>query len=125
MIVSDALLRQLSAETKKVGRKVLIRETRLMPELTACISNVIIIPHSEFYRNKFMSYYRHYQQNSVKALKELAANFPYTPDYELGLAFVIILRSNVSEHPGHVKILLVSEFELIEENSFEEFRQTI
>lgn len=125
MIVSDALLKQLSAETNKVGKLVSIKETRLMPELMAYISNVIIMPHSEFYRNQFMNFYKQYNQNAVKALKELAIDFPYAPDYELGLAFVITLKSSVNDHQDQFKILLAHEFDLREDRSLSDFRQKI
>lgn len=125
MIVSDALLKQLSTETQKVGQLVRMSEMRLMPEFMAYISNVIILPHSEFYRNKFMSFYEQYNHNSVKALKELAVDFPYTPDYQLGLGFVITIQSTVHEHSNQFKILLAHEFDLIPNKRLSNFRQEI
>ncbi len=116
-IVSDALLKQLSSETSKVGRQVKVRETRFLPTVTAFITNVIILPQSEFYRNKFMTLYNRHQHNAVKALKELALDFPYTPDYDLGLGFVIALHISGQEVHQHAKVLLRHELELLPENS--------
>lgn len=125
MIVSDALLRQLSSETPKIGKYVQLRETRFMPELKALITNVIILPQSEFYRNKFMNLYRQHDHNAVKALKELAVDFPYTPDYELGLGFVISLLTPHQPEQKHAKILLLHELELLEEKQTPEFRKSV
>lgn len=125
MIVSDALLKQLSAETNKVGKSVSIKEFRLSADLMIYISNVIIMPHSEFYRNKFLSFYQQYNRNAVKALKELAIDFPYTPDYELGLAFVITLKSSVNDGKDEFRILFAHEFDLVEDKNLSELRQKI
>lgn len=116
-IVSDALLKQLSSETSKVGRQVNVRETRFLPSVSAFITNVIILPQSEFYRNKFMALYSRHEHNAVKALKELAIDFPYTPDYDLGLGFVIALHIPGQEVRQHAKVLLRHELELLPESS--------
>jgi hypothetical protein len=93
ILVSDPLLRKLSQETRRIGSKVLVRSAKGMPAYMADITDVIIMPHTAFYRDKFMEYYRACQHNAVKALKELANKFPFIPDYGLGLAYVL----NVSE----------------------------
>ena len=117
-MVTDFLLRELSAKTKNVGKRVLIRETKLITELTAYITNVIIIPHSDFYRIRFMDFYKLYNQNAVKALKELGNLFPYSPDYELGIAFVITIKSSLEGIQGHTSIMLEPDLEILEDEVF-------
>lgn len=112
-IVSDALLKQLSAETTKIGRQVRVRETLFSPGAQAFIANVIILPQAEFYRNKFMTLYRQHQHNAVKALKDLAADFPFVPDYHLGLGFVIHIQLPGQLPQTAAKVLLLHELELV------------
>lgn len=124
-IVSDALLRQLSTETAKVGRQVTLRETKFMPGLQALIANVIILPQSDFYRQKFMQLYRQFNYNAVKALKELSVDFPYTPDYDLGLGFVINLELPGQAPQLNARVLLLHELELREDVHQPHIRKTV
>jgi len=88
-LVNDTLLRELSVETRKIGSRVQVKATAEHPGYLADIVDVIILPHSVFYRTRFMGYYKLYNQNSVKALKELHRHFPFIPDFELGIAYVL------------------------------------
>lgn len=114
MLVDDALLKELSIETKKIGTKVVVRKSKENPAYTAEIADVIIVPQSEFYRVKFVSFYYSCQYNSVKALKELHKNFPFTPDYNLGIGYILNQRELEDADNVFVKILLKGEFELFE-----------
>lgn len=87
--VSDALLRKLSRETAHVGKKVTVPGSKTRAGYEAIIVNVIIFPLSEFYQNQFFTFYRFFNQNAVKALKEMAQHFPYTPDYRLDVGYVL------------------------------------
>jgi len=111
-LVNDFLLKELSIETKKIGTKVLVKKNGGVPEYTADIVDVIVIPQSEFYRAKFMRFYKIYNYNSVKALKELANNFSFTPDYELGIGYIL----NVSEAPAMLTktIKIKSELQVVQ-----------
>ena len=104
MLVDDLLLRELSAETRKIGTKVLVRKTEDMPAYVADIVDVIIVPQSEFYRIKFMTSYSSCNQNAVKALKELSRNFPFTPDYHLGIGYILNVRDLQSNLFNNIKI---------------------
>jgi hypothetical protein len=103
-IVDDVLLRELSAETRKVGTKVLAKKTKDFPAYMADIIDVIILPHSEFYREKFMVCYYEQNQNSVKALKELNRNFPFVPDYQLGIGYILGQTYDTSNISNCIKI---------------------
>ena len=117
MLVSEALLKELSAETRKIGTKILVKATAGYPQYSADIINVIILPHSEFYRNKFMLFYRSCKHNAVKALKELYINFPYAPDYELGIGYILNIYS---ETEIINTIIIKGEFETAENlNAFQ------
>jgi hypothetical protein len=109
--VDDNLLKTLSIETRKIGTKVLVKKSVKLPEYTADIIDVIIIPQEEFYRRKFMQFYKSCEFNSVKALKELANNFLYTPDFELGIGYIL----NVNKAPDDLmpSIKIKSEIETI------------
>ena len=99
IIVDDILLRQLSLETKKIGSRVLVKQTPECSEYVADIIDVIIIPHTEFYRKKYIHFYKLCNYNSVKALKELSRSFPFIPDFELGIAYVLnieVAEENIS-----------------------------
>ncbi len=103
-IVDDLLLRELSAETRKIGTKVLVKKTIDHPAYMADIVDVIIFPHSEFYRAKFMVCYYEQNQNSVKALKELNRSFPFVPDYQLGIGYILGQTNDTSNFPHCIKI---------------------
>lgn len=109
-LVDDVLLKQLSLETKKIGTHVLIKRTPHHPEFVADILDVIILPHSEFYRSKYMMYYKSCNYNSVKALKELARHFPFIPDFDLGIAFVLNITTNERNFSDAIKIAKELEF---------------
>lgn len=111
-LVDDALLRELSAETRKIGSRVLVKRNQDHPEFTADIMDVIVMPHTSFYRAKFMEYYCLYSHNSVKALKELSRTFPFIPDYQLGIAYMLNLEPD-QESPArlnHIKVKSELEF---------------
>lgn len=91
-LVNDALLRELSIETRKIGSKVLVKPSPEQGEFMTDIVDVIIAPETSFYRAKFMEYYRLYSYNAVKALKELGNNFPFIPDFRLGIAYVLSIE---------------------------------
>ena len=111
MLVDDFLLKELSAETRKIGTKVVVRKTNETPAYTADIMDVIIIPQSEFYRIKFMTFYSACNHNAVKALKELSRNFPFAPDYHLGLGYILNLCDTQPNVFNNIKIK--AEFETI------------
>jgi hypothetical protein len=96
--VDDTLLRKLSTETQLIGKQVIIKGWADEPESQAVISNVIVLPTSILYRNKFMGYYEMHAQNAVKALKELVKNYPNSKDYLLDTGYVMILKST-NENP--------------------------
>jgi len=79
---------------------------------------VIIFPYSEFYRAKFMVCYYEQNLNSVKALKELNRNFPFVPDYQLGIGYILGQTIETSNFPHCIKtkteldvVLLLDETE--------------
>jgi len=113
-LVDDALLRELSVETRKIGSRVLVRPAQDQPEYMADIADVIVMPQTSFYRIKFMEYYRLYGFNSVKALKELGNNFPFIPDYHLGIAYVLNVEPDHqrSLHLNHIKLKAELDFQL-------------
>lgn len=91
IVVDDILLRELSVETRKIGSRVGVKRGTEHPAFMADIMDVIILPYSEFYRTKFMAFYKIYNYNAVKALKELNVHFPFIPDFELGIGYVLNL----------------------------------
>ncbi|MGZ3883414.1 MAG: hypothetical protein ACXVPQ_06685 [Bacteroidia bacterium] len=93
-LVTDQLLRILSAETRLVGRQVIVKAWGDEPETSAIVANVIILPGSVFYRTQFMANYQRYHQNAVKALKELFHEFPDNRDYELEMGYVLELKKS-------------------------------
>jgi hypothetical protein len=117
MLVNDFLLKELSAETRKIGTKVVVRRTNETPAYTADIIDIIIMPHSDFYRIKFMAFYQLNQYNSVKALKELSRNFPYTPDYNLGIGYILNQQPLAGSVQPYGSIRLKSEIDLPETSS--------
>jgi hypothetical protein len=87
--VTDALLKKLSKETQLIGQAVSLQGPDQASGVPAVILNVIILPRAMFYRHQFMSYYMQYQQNAVKALKELANRHPDGTAFELDLGYVM------------------------------------
>jgi hypothetical protein len=87
--VTDTLLKKLSRETQLVGQAVSLKGHDQGSGVPALILNVIILPRDMFYRHQFMSYYMQYQQNAVKALKELANRYPEGTAFELDLGYVM------------------------------------
>ncbi len=114
MLVNDLLLKELSAETRKIGSKIMVKRVPGCPAYPAEISDIIIIPHSEFYRSKFMVFYQANQYNAVKTLKELHRNFPFTPDYNLGIGYVLNRESVLGGHDPTGCIKLKGEIEIPE-----------
>lgn len=110
-LVDDALLKELSAETRKIGSKVFVKRTPEHPAFSTEIIDVIIMPHTSFYRAKFMDYYLLYSRNSVKALKELANHFPFIPDYQLGIAYVLNIEPLAETKTPVAPIKISSELE--------------
>jgi len=92
-LVDDALLKELSIETRKIGSRVLVKRVNEHPGYMADIMDIIILPYSDFYRSKFMVFYKTYNHNAVKALKELNVNFPFIPDFELGIGYILNISS--------------------------------
>ena len=112
ILVEDYLLRELSVETRKIGSKVVVKKTPDHPEFTADIMDVIILPYSDFYRTKFMTYYKLYNHNSVKALKELNIHFPFIPDFELGIGYILNIVPILESTNGFSYIKIKTELEL-------------
>ena len=92
--ITDALLRKLSKETDLVGKQIVVPGSKLKAGYEATVINVIILPFSDFYRNQFLTFYQFFNQNAVKALKEMVHHFPYTPDYRLDIGYVLDTRSS-------------------------------
>lgn len=92
-LVDDTLLRELSVETRKIGSRVLVKRVNEHPGYIADILDIIILPYADFYRTKFMNFYRIYNYNAVKALKELNVHFPFIPDFELGIGYILNISS--------------------------------
>lgn len=97
--VNDTLLKKLSVETQLIGRLVILKGWEGGPERQAVISNVIILPFADFYRELFMKYYALYKQNAVKALKELVHYFPNTADYALDTGYVLRSADSTDADP--------------------------
>lgn len=108
-IVTDALLRKFSRETTLVGKKVTIPGSKTKAGYEATIINVIIFPMSDFYQNQFLTFYQFFNQNAVKALKEMGQHFPYTPDYRLDIGYVLDTRTSAF---GSNEIKAREEFDL-------------
>jgi|GEM_PF-1467012 len=120
ILVNDFLLRELSAETRKIGSRVLVKATEHLPEFTADIMDVIILPHSEFYRFKFTGYYKLFNHNSVKALKELSKHFPFIPDFELGIGYLLNLGFSQENSSSYDPIKISRELEWLKASSFQQ-----
>lgn len=111
MLVDDLLLKDLSVETKKIGAKVSVKAGVTGKEFMAEIVDVIILPRADFYRQKFMHFCKSYNHNSVKALKELGTNFPFSVDFDLGIGYVLNVSGQASNY-----VLLRDEFEVLLNN---------
>lgn len=103
-LADDVLLKELSFETRKIGSRVRVKQKPEHPEFTADVLDVIILPCSAFYRSKFMLLYAHYNYNAVKALKELGRQFPFIPDFELGIGYVLNTGADTSQQGMCVKL---------------------
>ena len=112
ILVEDTLLRELSLETRKIGSKVVVKHTPDHPEYMADIMDVIILPHSDFYRTKFMVYYKTCNNNSVKALKELNNHFPFISDFELGIGYILNIAPILENIDGFGHIKIKTELEV-------------
>jgi hypothetical protein len=97
--VNDTLLKKLSLETQLIGKLVILKGWEGGPERQAMISNVIILPFTDFYRKLFMKYYALYKHNAVKALKELIHYFPNTAEYGLDTAYVLRSADSIDAEP--------------------------
>jgi len=118
ILVEDALLKELSVETRKIGSKVVVKKTTDHPEYIADIIDVIILPHSDFYRTKFMAYYKTCNNNAVKALKELNYHFPFIPDFELGIGYILNCEPILESPNGLGNIKIRKELEPLTTNLY-------
>lgn len=108
-VVEESLLRKFSMELEIIGKAVRLKTK--YGETDGTVKDVLIIPVPEFYRKQFMLFYKANQGNGVKALKELQRNFPYAPDYQLDLGYLI----EINEAAGkETRICARDEFERIE-----------
>jgi hypothetical protein len=121
MLVDDVLLRELSVETRKVGSKVLVNSTETHPEFMADILDVIVFPRANFFRKKYLFYFVQCNFNSVKALKELHRHFPFIPDFDLGIGYVLNIED--SEQQGINTIKTYKELEFFSRPSSEVEKQ--
>jgi hypothetical protein len=121
--LTDALLKKLSKETQLVGQAVSLEGQA--SGVPALILNVIILPRAMFYRHQFMSYYMQYQQNAVKALKELANRHPDGTAFELDLGYVLGTNLHVPVNTEMPTIKMREDFTLMHDDDLAAYRQEV
>jgi hypothetical protein len=107
----EKLLRRFALELENIGRTVMVKASRTAGAYEGMITDILILPVPEFYRKQFMTFYRLNAYNGVKALKDLQKNFPYAPDYELDIGFVIS-DLQAGGDPGKNRVCSRGEIEL-------------